>query len=749
MGLGCSGKRTASENKDAKATAAPADPATPEDVLVDFAALPSGCDIAHRGLFVDFGEPGDRTARVRGPKSVTSKYEAVEHERSTYARVTGTEISIPFLGPDEPWPRGSPIVLEPRLVGGGARSVTVLVNGRVGGRSALVRGKAKQIAMTSSDIEVLPGRNELTLRFPPQASKGNDVAAEVDWVHLGLPDEQGPYAAPTRALSTGAFKVDSELLRGFLMRAPGHVRCVAPIAKGSRLRARVGALGEGQAELRVVVTRDVGPDRGSPVTVLASVQVATDSATPEGATVKATGVIPIDVEIPEGASLASLRFEVASASKGVRVVLGEPRLVAPPHPPPRPHPTQAVVLVVLGGLPNRYFTREGVSENAELTALANGGLILPNHRVASSLSGSSLASMLTGSHDHGLAASCKLSPDIVSLPEALRDAGIRSALYTANPWTTEAHQLNRGFASYEAVLPGDGQSGARVYELAQDFVQHHAKDKFFVVVHARGGHPPWDIGREVLKELPPQNYPGGLDPRHAGEMLAKARSIPPGVRFTDADRERMWAMHKVALEEESQALARFHKAVSRSVEQATKGKGKITWILTGDVALDEAGAVPFGDGETLNEAALYPGLLLLGAGIAPSSNPAATESTMIAATVLRAFELAPPASFDPTTLLMAAEHPERAPLRYAELERKSIAELSRFAWAYSGGDPTRFCDLSLEAECLTDVRLAYPIAGYAVASLAQKFSGERKVPRCVPANLDPTMQVALHTWGRR
>ncbi len=743
--LGCSSTDGAGSTDGGTKIAPSVATSAAEDVLVDFAALPSGCDFAHRGLFVDLGDPNDRTARVRGPKTVTSKYEAVEHERSTYARVTGTEITVSFFGPDQAWPKGTPLVLEPRLIGGGARSVTLLVNGRVAGRASLVRGQAKQMRLTTSDIEVLPGRNELTLRFPPQASKGNDVAAEIDWVHLGPPDELGPYAAPTRALSTGGFKVDTELLRGLLLRAPGHVRCVTPVSKGARLRARVGAVGEGQAEVRVVVSRD----REEP-SVLATVKVATESASPEGNVVKATGVVPIDVEVPDGSSLASLRFEVVTASKGVRVVLGEPRMIAPPRPRPEPHASRAVVMVVFGGLPNRYFTREGVSANVELTALANAALILPNHRVTSALSGASLASMLTGTHDHGMAASCKLSPNVVTLPEALRDAGIRSALFTANPWSTQAHQLNRGFSAYEALLPGDGQTGEHVFDLAQDFVQRHAKEKFFVVVHARGGHPPWDIGREVLKELPPKNYPGGIDPKHAGELLAKARSIPPGVRFTDADRERMWAMHKVALEAESQALTRFHRNVTRSVENEDPKAG-ITWILTGDVALDESGAVPFGDGEALNEAALYPGMFVIGPGIAPSTSVAATESTMIAATVTQAFGLAPPESFATETLLSAAERPERAHLRYAELERRSIAELSHFAWVYSGGDPVRFCDLSLEAQCLptTDVRFTDPVASYAVASLAQTFLGARKVPRCVPADLDTTMQTALHTWGRK
>ncbi len=743
--LGCSKRSKGGDGGAPPVATAAGDVAAAEEVLVDFTALPSGCDLAHRGLFVDLGDPNDRTARVRGPKSVASKYEAVEHARSTYARVTGTEITVPFLGPEQAWPKGTPLVIEPRLIGGGARAATVLVNGRVAGRVSLQRGQAKQLTISTSDLEVLPGRNDLTFRFPAQASKGNDVAAEIDWVHMGPPDELGPYAPPTRALSTGAFKVDAELLRGLLLRAPGHVRCVVPVAKGARLRARVGALGEGQAEVRVVVSRD----REEPI-VLATLTVATESVSPDGNAIKATGVLPVDVEVPDGASLASLRFEVVSASKGVRVVLGEPRLVGPPHPPPPPHTSSAVVLVVFGGLPNRYFTREGAAANAELSALLDTGLVLPNHRVTSSLSGASLASMLTGSHDHGMSASCKLSPNVVTLPQALREAGIRSALFTANPWSTQAHELNRGFSAYEALLPGDGQPAERVFELAQDFVQHHAKEKFLVVVHARGGHPPWDIGREILNELPPQNYPGGIDPKHAGELLAKARSTPPGVRFTDADRERMWAMHRVALEGESQALLRFHRAVTRSVERDNP-TARVTWIVTGDVALDESGAVPFGDGEALNEPALYPGLFVLGPGIAPATSVAATESTMIAATVAQAFGLAPPASFAADTLFSVAERPERAHVRYAELERRSIAELSQFAWVYSGGNPARFCDLSLDAQCLpaTDVRFADPIASYAVGSAAQTFLGQRKIPRCVPADLDVTMQAALHTWGRK
>ena len=204
--LGCSSTDGAGSTDGGTKIAPSVATSAAEDVLVDFAALPSGCDFAHRGLFVDLGDPNDRTARVRGPKTVTSKYEAVEHERSTYARVTGTEITVSFFGPDQAWPKGTPLVLEPRLIGGGARSVTLLVNGRVAGRASLVRGQAKQMRLTTSDIEVLPGRNELTLRFPPQASKGNDVAAEIDWVHLGPPDELGPYAAPTRALSTSSLR---------------------------------------------------------------------------------------------------------------------------------------------------------------------------------------------------------------------------------------------------------------------------------------------------------------------------------------------------------------------------------------------------------------------------------------------------------------------------------------------------------------------------------------------------------------
>ena len=242
-------------------------------MLLDFASLPTGCDVAHRGLFVDLGEPSDRTARVRSPKNVTPRYEAVEHERSTFARVTGTELLTNFLGPDEAWPRGTPLVVEAKLHGGGARSVTVVINGKIAGRTALSRGQSKLALFHTSDLEITPGQNDLALRFPPQAARGNDVAAEVDWVRIGPADEEGPYAPPTRAQISGSFKVDGQLLRGFLLRAPGHVRCVTDVRPGARLRARVGVLGEGQAELRVVASRD----REAPQ-VLGNFVVATDSA---------------------------------------------------------------------------------------------------------------------------------------------------------------------------------------------------------------------------------------------------------------------------------------------------------------------------------------------------------------------------------------------------------------------------------------------------------------------------------------
>lgn len=714
-----------------------------EEVLLDFSALPSGCDLAHRGLFVDLGEPSDRSVRVRGPKNIASRYDAVEHERSTYAKVTGTELSVQFLGPDEAWPHGTPLVVEPKLLGGGARAVTVVVNGKVAGRTNLTRGQIKQASFTTSDIEILPGQNELSLRFPPQAARGNDVAAEIDWVRIGPPDEDGPYAPPTRAQVTGSFKIDNQLLRGFLLRAPGHVRCIAEVRPGARVRARVGVLGEGQAEVRVVAVRD-----REPPAVLGSVLAATDSAAPDGTAVKATGVVPIDFEVPAGHSLTTLRFELTRASKGVRVALGEPRLVAAPEATPAAHRSQVTVLVVFGGLPRRFFTREGVVDEPAFNKLVDHALIVPDHRGNSALSGTALAAMLTGTVDHGVAAGCKLSPTTVVLSEALRDAGIRSALFTANPWSTAAHGFDRGFATYEAVLPGDGQPGTKVFELAQNFLQHHTRERSFVVIHARGGHPPWDIGREVLKELPPQNYPGGLDPRHAGELLARARAIPPGVRFTDADRERMWAMHKVALHDSAEAFGQFYTTITRLLER--EGNAKSTWILTGDVALDESGAVPFGDGEVLNEPPLYPGLFVLAPDLTPRTSGASTQASMLAAAVLGSFGLAPPQGFAPDALAAAdREIATASPLRFAELERRSIAELDHFAWIQQNGDFTRFCDLNLEVQCPTDVRSAYPLASYALAQRTRTFSAARRVPRCIPADLDATMQSAIHAWGRR
>ena len=70
-----------------------------------------------------------------------------------------------------------------------------------------------------------------------------------------------------------------------------------------------------------------------------------------------------------------------------------------------------------------------------------------------------------------------------------------------------------------------------------------------VFVHLRGGHAPFDISKDVARELPPAEYGGDLSPRRAAIQVAevRTRSHPARRRIPEEDWVRLGAMRKAAL----------------------------------------------------------------------------------------------------------------------------------------------------------------------------------------------------------
>jgi len=124
-------------------------------------------------------------------------------------------------------------------------------------------------------------------------------------------------------------------------------------------------------------------------------------------------------------------------------------------PPPKPD----VVLVVVDTLRADHLGAYGYDQptSPHLDRLARAGVRFTNARATSSWTLPSVASLLTGRYPaaHGAERNTDaLASDVVTLPEALRDAGYMTAAFSANPaFVTPTQGLAQGFDTF-VVLHG-------------------------------------------------------------------------------------------------------------------------------------------------------------------------------------------------------------------------------------------------------------------------------------------------------
>jgi arylsulfatase A-like enzyme len=389
----------------------------------------------------------------------------------------------------------------------------------------------------------------------------------------------------------------------------------------------------------------------------------------------------------------------------------------------------------------------------ELSALAASGATFLSHRASSPLANSVFASMLTGLSPlaNGLDdTDARLPDDVTTVEQACREGSVATAMFTANPTTGAAFGFGRGWDTFTAHDPLEDVPATRVFDDAAAWIDAHKADRFLVVIHARGGHPPWDATPDELKTMPPDGYFGMIDPSRAAEAMAKARRHPG--RFKEDDRVRAWALFDRALDEHDAGLGRLLAALR------TAGRdGDTAIVVTSDVAASEGPPVPFADPETLDEAILstplavrWPGGWLAGKHVTAPSGP-----VDLARTMLDALGLMPPAAFEGQDLAAIANGahgngvPEQRPLLAAHHGRYSV-RWGPYVLLGTLARELRMCDLSLDPSCVADVRGTSPLALEPLRrwTLEALSANGRRPPPHVPAALDEHTVAALARWGR-
>jgi hypothetical protein len=706
---------------------------------MDFVRDLDACALGHRGVLLDFGDPS--TSSFLYPGSLAhGDSEVVEHEGATWLRVRSRTLTASFT-----WPPGEPsdqnAYVEGRVRGLTARAVAIALDGRPIGSWTLARSEARiALARAATPVTLGSGGHELTMRFVGGPRAGDEPLAELDWVHVGTGEQGEPYAAPTRTDVVRQATAGSRSMPALSLRAPGFVRCSGWVPASATLEASLSTTGGGEAHVEARLLRD----RRAPLVLGA----ARASASVTG---WSPWVVPITgLDSPGG--LASIELAVTSATKGTRLLVGDPRLVATGAGPiERPPPVRGVVLVVLGSTSAKSLAPWGGPLAApELTRLAASGTTFLGNRAPTSLASAVVASMLTGlgARAHGVDdPGARLPRAPVTVQDACRQSGAATAMFTANPTTGGAFGFDRGWDTFVAHDPLETVPATRVFDDAAAWIDAHKGERFFVVVHARGGHPPWDVSPEEERALQPEGYLGLVEASRAAEILAKAHRHPG--RFKDDDRVRAWALYDRAVEAHDEALGRLVQAL------ATAGRREDTAIIvTADVAAAETPPVPFVDSDALEEPVLATPLVVRwprAPWLGGRRVEGPTSSVDIARTVLASLQLEPPAAFQGVDLGRVASGAWDAwqrPLAATRGDRFTV-RWGPLVLVGAGNRELRMCDLALDPTCVADVRATSPIALEPLhrRTLDLLTRGAVPAPARESAVFDEHTTEALVRWG--
>jgi hypothetical protein len=739
---GCGSEKSASSRAGFEPTASArasiaADP--PSQVILDFIERLPSCDVDHRGLLIDLGTDG-ANGRFGWWGSEPNSIERVEHHGSSWARVFDRKLELSFMLPD-----ARPIFVAARAVGRLSKSAQVLLDDQPLGTLRFEHDDLRIASTGTTNLPADAGLHTLTIRFSGRAKGDHDAFGELDWVRIGVPDDDPTtYGAPTLhdAIDLAA-ALSSVPHRALALRSPGAVRCALRIPTRAELHVAVGVRGPGEALAEVRILRD-----GKPAEVVRTMR-AVGGDTAEWTDV----VVPLD---PFAGEHAAVELRAVEGAPGARVLFGEPVVVVPAAVPPRTKRARAVVVVVVDGvrradLPPWNLSADAITPN--LARLAATSTVFDRHRAPSSIVATVVASLLTAlpPRAHSLTdAFARLPAAQTTLARIARDASLRTAMFTGVPTTFRAFGFDSAWGHFVQNSPSAGDSAAAPLEGAARWVKeapHALADSLFAVVHARGGHPPWDVTPKELGALVPAAYAGPVDPRRAAQVIATLRDKRVG-GLEPADRERIVQLASIGLQGQDRAVGVLIEALQ------TAGLWDDTlFVVTGDVGTGAESPMPYGDGLDLAEEALtlplfvhFPGDALAGVRI-----DAPTEVYDVARTVAHALALHLPKEARGRDLASVAGGLAEAQVapQIATLGESYSARLGHLILSGKAGKPPSLCDLSIDPTCAFNRRATLPLATQSIFRTVIELDKTARAPEGTrePAVFDSDTVATLRVWG--
>ncbi len=345
----------------------------------------------------------------------------------------------------------------------------------------------------------------------------------------------------------------------------------------------------------------------------------------------------------------------------------------------------------------------------------------------------------------------RLPNAIVTIAETFKQHGGHSAMFTGVPTSFAAFGFDRGWDRFYAVSPVEDQPATEPLTQGIDWIlQEIAKaptEKHLLVVHLRGGHPPWDLSREEAASLPPEEYAGMLEARRGGIILAQLRVQPANSRrrMRAEDWTRLRAMQDLTLKKQDQELARLIDALRQ------QGQWERTlFLFAGDVSMGEAPEVPFGIAGLSEDRLLtplivkFPGEQLQGRQIA-----SVCASEDITRTISDALDL--PANEQTLGVnlqnVAAGYEPPGGNPQVAVLGKQFSTRWGQWMLLGEFGTTPRLCQLEVDPSCVRDVFDSNPMTVTALWRATFEALNQQPRAKRQPAVLDDGTKDALTVWG--
>ena len=742
--VGCRSHKTPAANEETKSSPAetPTAPASSAPVF-DLLAHLHSCEIWHRGLTIDLGTPASEPLRnfSVGP---FDDVEDIERVGATFARISARQIDHTFwLAHDHE----DDLFLSLRVHGAAATRFFAYIDGHPIGGGRLARDTTRVIELHTIRQTLARGRHTLKLRFVGRLRGPDDVYAEIDWLRLGVRDDlDATYAAPTLRDIASDYEIDGQPKRSLVLRAPSSVRCSIRPSKDAKLRVFLGywGAGKGTAEIRIV------RDDAEPVTVQQRKVVGGSGAQ----------WMPLDIDLaPYANDVLAVEFRALATSGGGRIVFGEP-VVRRDGPPPAHVPeADTVIVVVAAALDRRRVPPWGrIGPLAPLGELVRSGVAFSNYRVPTTVAAGTFATILTGARprSHTVEDQAARLPALIRTMNAtVKAAGGSTAMFTSVPTTAPAFGFNAGWDRYEFYSPVEDESATKPFQEAERWLQQGAQaapdDKRLLVIHARGAHPPWDLTKEEVAALPPEEYGGALDARRGGITLGKIRARRPAWRrLSQEEWVRLHALQDATLAKQVLALGRVFEVLK---QEGLWERAMVMFL--GDVAVGDPPRVPYDPAGPLTEDRLLTPLLVRfpanELGGKEAQVPA--SSVDLAPTILRALGADVPEQMRGLDLfqLAAGFEPVAGRPLVATLGTRYATRVGPWLLRGRYGEVPTLCRLDVDPACVADLFDSRPVVGQALWRWT--FGAERQAVLSrgtierEPASIGADIANALIVWG--